>query len=70
MVSIGIQNEARFHSAPLPRKKQKTKTIILMDAAIQTGNLLLYCFIIYYFISYHISKDCLLTLWCSDSTGS
>ena len=37
MVSVGIQNEVRLHGAPLPKKKQKTKTIILMDAAIQTG---------------------------------
>ena len=37
MVSVGIQNEARLHGAPLPKKKPKTKTMILMDAAIQTG---------------------------------
>ena len=38
MVSVGIQNEARIPGAsPLPKKKPKTKTMILMDAAIQTG---------------------------------
>ena len=38
MVSVGIQNEARLPGAPpLTKKKPKTKTMILMDAAIQTG---------------------------------
>lgn len=36
MVSIGIQNESGVLTGPVPKKKSKTKTIILMDAAIQT----------------------------------
>ena len=36
MISIGIQNESGVLSAS-PKKKVKTKTIILMDAANQTG---------------------------------
>ena len=45
MVSIGIQNESGVHSisSVTPKKKVKTKTIILMDAAIQTGTVLYTC---------------------------
>ncbi len=39
MVSIGIQNESGVlgGGGQTPKKKPKTRTIILMDAAIQTG---------------------------------
>ena len=38
MVSVGVQNEAGALVGILPKtKKPKTKTIMLMDAAIQTG---------------------------------
>ena len=39
MVSIGIQNESgvQHNAGHVPKKRPKTKTIICMDAAIQTG---------------------------------
>ena len=37
MVSVGIQNEGGHHSSSGSKKKAKTRTIICMDAALQTG---------------------------------
>ncbi len=45
MVSIGIQNESGVIPGPLPKKKAKTKTIILMDAAVQTGKNIIFVFL-------------------------
>lgn len=42
MVSVGVQNEMRLYAdagaLPPCKKKPKTRTIILMDAAVQTGD--------------------------------
>ena len=37
MVSVGIQNEGGISNPSGPKKKARTKTIICMDAALQTG---------------------------------